>query len=221
MGKAKILIVDDDMLLGNIMTQALTDEDYEVHFQNSLTSIHKTAKDFEPDLVILDIEVGKSDGIEQIPLIRAELPKTPILIISSHIERSEKQRAFAMGAVAFLSKPFEVDDLLSYTERYAMPEQTIDCSIPIGEFRLNTENRELKHNCFVIRRLTKTEFAILLMLFSKKNEEVTHKELESIWNGSVMNYHSLYNYISKLRELLVNDQTLSIETTEHGYKLSF
>ena len=91
----------------------------------------------------------------------------------------------------------------------------------IGKFRLNAENREVKHNGFVIRRLTKTEFAILLMLYSKRNEEVTHKELESIWNGSVMNYHSLYNYISKLRELLVNDQTLSIETTEHGYKLSF
>ncbi|MBR1542938.1 MAG: response regulator transcription factor [Bacteroidaceae bacterium] len=219
MGKAKILIVDDDMLLGNIMTQALTDEDYEVHFQNSLTSIHKTAKDFNPDLILLDIAVGKFDGIEQIPLIRAVLPKTPILIISSHIERSEKQRAFAMGAVAFLSKPFEVDDLLSYTERYATPEQTIDCSIPIGKFRLNAENRELKFNGFVIRRLTKTEFAILLMLYSKRNEEVTHKELESIWDSTVMNYHSLYNYIAKLRELISKDQSLIIETTEQGYRL--
>ena len=207
------------MLLGNIMTQALTDEDYEVHFQNSLTSIHKTAKDFNPDLILLDIAVGKFDGIEQIPLIRAVLPKTPILIISSHIERSEKQRAFAMGAVAFLSKPFEVDDLLSYTERYATPEQTIDCSIPIGKFRLNAENRELKFNGFVIRRLTKTEFAILLMLYSKRNEEVTHKELESIWDSTVMNYHSLYNYIAKLRELISKDQSLIIETTEQGYRL--
>ena len=107
----KVLIVDDDTLLGNILTQALKEEGYEVHYQSSTISLIPAVKEFRPNLMVLDIEIGNQDGINCMNDIQQIAPGLPILIISSHTESAEVKRALQQGAVAYLKKPFETEEL--------------------------------------------------------------------------------------------------------------
>lgn len=91
--KMKILFIDDDLLLGQIITTALAEEGYEVCYQNSLAAMIAVAEEVKPDIVVLDVEIGEADGIEAIPQVHRVLPGVPVIIVSSHTQASEVVRA--------------------------------------------------------------------------------------------------------------------------------
>ena len=64
MNAIKVLLVDDDVMLSSIITAALKDEGYEVHYQSSLTGITTILNEFKPDIMVLDVEIGTSDSID-------------------------------------------------------------------------------------------------------------------------------------------------------------
>ena len=78
MSKAKVLFIDDDVMLGNIVTMALTEEGYVVHQQNSLTGIKAVVGEFRPSIIVMDVEVGAEDGIDVMPELYAVSPEIPI-----------------------------------------------------------------------------------------------------------------------------------------------
>lgn len=108
MSKAKVLFIDDDVMLGNIVTMALTEEGYAVHQQNSLTGIKAVVNEFRPAIIVMDVEIGVEDGIDVMPELYAVSPEIPIIVISSHTESNELIRALRNGAIAYLKKPFEI-----------------------------------------------------------------------------------------------------------------
>ena len=83
--KIKVLFVEDDVALGNIVTLALDDSGYEAHYQTSLAGIKSVMKELQPDIIVLDVEIGTKNGIEIIPELKMFAPEIPILIISSHV----------------------------------------------------------------------------------------------------------------------------------------
>lgn len=123
MSKAKVLFIDDDVMLGNIVTMALTEEGYVVHQQNSLTGIKAVVGEFRPSIIVMDVEVGAEDGIDVMPELYAVSPEIPIIVISSHSESNEVVRALQNGAVAYLKKPFETEELTIYKTSYQCDSQ--------------------------------------------------------------------------------------------------
>ena len=91
--RIKVLLIDDDTLLGNILTTTLTMEGMEVHYQSSLTGLKAIVQEFQPNIAVLDIEVGTGDGITRMPDIRKVTDTLPVIIISSHTEADEVKRA--------------------------------------------------------------------------------------------------------------------------------
>ena len=89
----KVLLIDDDTLLGNILTTALTSEGYEVHYQSSLTGLRAVVREFQPNIAVLDIEVGMGDGIASMPDLKRVADTLPVIIISSHTDNEEVRRA--------------------------------------------------------------------------------------------------------------------------------
>jgi DNA-binding response OmpR family regulator len=216
--QTKILFVDDDILLGQIVTVALQEEGYEVHYQTSALGLMETIKAFQPALILLDVEIGADDGIQLVPTLRTVNATVPIIFVSSHIESSEVIRALKAGAVTYLKKPFQIEELIAYIERYATSNSSY--RITFGAFELSLKDRWLLHQGNQIKRLTKLEFALLKLLLEHKNEYVDRKEIEKLWQGSIMSEHSLYNYIVRLRKLLTLDTRLAIVTlAEKGYML--
>lgn len=79
MGKIKVLFIDDDIALGNVVTVALDSLGYETYYQTSLVAIRSVIKELCPDILILDVEIGQKNGIEATPELRLILPDIPIL----------------------------------------------------------------------------------------------------------------------------------------------
>lgn len=78
MDTIKVLLVDDDVMLSSIITTALKDEGYEVHYQSSLTGITTILNEFKPDIMILDVEIGTGDSIDNASELKMAAPGTPI-----------------------------------------------------------------------------------------------------------------------------------------------
>lgn len=221
MDKIKVLFVDDDMSLGNIVTLALEDAGCEVHYQTSLAGIKTVVKELLPDIMVLDVEIGAKNGIEVIPELKLIVPETPVLVVSSHVESGNVTKALESGAVTYLKKPFEIVELLAYIRRFAKPF----CAkgMKLGMFHLNAEEYLLMKGEEAVRKLSALECKLLKMLALNMNKTVTREEIEQeLWGEYVTESceQSLNNYISKLRKYLAEDNTLELATVPRvGYKL--
>lgn len=212
MNKARVLFIDDDVMLGNIVTMALTNEGYVVHQQNSLTGIKAVVSEFRPGIIVMDVEIGAEDGIDAMPELYAVSPEIPIVIISSHTASNEVVRALQNGAVAYLKKPFEPEELIAYIERYAHTAQKLLPKIKIASLELDVQTHILYQESRKLKKLSKLEFALLLLLNEHQGEIVSHGEISKLWGGAIIEDHSLYNLIAKLRKTLSVDVHIKIDT---------
>lgn len=222
MDKIKVLFVDDDMALGNIVTLALEDLGYEVHYQTSLAGIKNVVKEMLPDVVVLDVEIGAKNGIEVIPELKLIVPEVPVLIVSSHLGSENVTKALEAGAVGYLKKPFDIMELQAYIRRFAKPFRPK--GIEFGIFRLKAGENLLMKGDEVARKLSMFEYKLLQLLVLNLNEIVTREQIEQdLWGklATGSSEQSLNNYVAKLRKYLAEDPALELETIPRmGYKLS-
>ncbi|HXD11841.1 MAG TPA: response regulator [Anaerolineales bacterium] len=111
---AKILIVDDDVLITNLMKTLVTMDGHEALIVNNSAEAMDVAKAREPDLITLDLMMPNLNGFELCMLLRAH-PKfadTPIIIVSAKEDSKSKQMAFQAGATEYINKPFNIDEFL-------------------------------------------------------------------------------------------------------------
>jgi DNA-binding response OmpR family regulator len=113
---SKILIVDDDKNVTSLLEKYLSAHQYEVIAINQSSRAIQTANLMYPDLIILDIMMPHPDGFTLCKLLRADpkFSRTPILIITALDNSNSKATAF--GANDYLSKPFDLDELVSRIE---------------------------------------------------------------------------------------------------------
>lgn len=221
MDKMKVLFVDDDMSLGNIVTLALEDSGYEVHYQTSLAGIKTVVKEMCPDVIVLDVEIGTKNGIEIIPELKLIMPEVPVLIVSSHVESENVMKALAAGAVTYLKKPFEIAELLAYINRFVNTFRPK--GLEIGIFHLKAEENLLIKDENTVKKLSAFECKLLKLLALNLNQTVTREQIEQeLWEGAFVESttQSLNNYIAKLRKYLSEDEQLELMTVPKvGYRL--
>ena len=108
----KIYVVDDDKNIRASVRDILEDEDYEVEDFASGRSMLKALKKERPSLVLLDVWMGKEDGLVVLDKIKEEYPALPVLMISGHATIETAVQATKKGAVDFLEKPLSLDGIL-------------------------------------------------------------------------------------------------------------
>lgn len=217
----KVLFVDDDTTLGSMVTQGLSYLGYRVHYQSSMTALDSIINEFRPNIIILDVEIGDKDGIDDSQKIRTLFPNIPIIFASSHIEASYVVRALDAGATTYLKKPLDIEEVAAYINRYATPKGS--SNIAIGIFSLDTATRVLQNseNSSDATTLNKKECELLQLLHENTGLVVSREMIiERIWNNDFPSDQVLNNYISRLRKYLAADVTISIETVpREGYRL--
>jgi DNA-binding response OmpR family regulator len=116
---AKILIVDDDVLITGLMQSLVSIDRHEPYVVNDSTEAIDVAKSFNPDLITLDLMMPYLNGFELCSLLRADpqFARTPIIIISAKEDSQSRQMAFSAGANEYLNKPFNIDEFLSTIKR--------------------------------------------------------------------------------------------------------
>ncbi|MCB1170312.1 MAG: sigma-54-dependent Fis family transcriptional regulator [Leptospiraceae bacterium] len=108
----KIYIVDDDQSIRSSLRAVLEDEDFNVDDFATGRAMLKALKNERPDLVLLDVWMGKEDGLDILDKVRAEYPAVPVLMISGHGTIEQAVAATKKGAVDFLEKPLSLDTVL-------------------------------------------------------------------------------------------------------------
>lgn len=218
----KVLLVDDDIELGNLVNMALSFSGYEVHYQNSLAGINGIITEFEPNIIVLDVEIGQKNGIEEAKEIHQLHSEIPIIFISSHTDIENISKGLEVGGVSYLKKPFEVSELEAYIQRFSIKKST-DNLLRVGNFALDIENSSLLFNDQLEKHLSPMEANAIQLFFRNQNNIVTREEFcNELWGHEMncANDDSLNNLMSKIRSLLKSDSRLSIQTLKSkGYML--
>ena len=114
----KILIVDDDIHVTDLLGKVLSAEGYETIAVNDSSTAIEVAVSTNPDLVILDLMMPPPDGFKVCRLLREDpnFMYTPILIVTALDDSDSRIVAFGAGATDYLTKPFNLDELVSLTK---------------------------------------------------------------------------------------------------------
>lgn len=219
--KIKVLFIDDDILLGQIVITDLQEEGYEVLYQTSLAGVKGCVAEAHPDIIVLDVEIGDRNGIDIAPELKAIAPDIPILFTSSHSDGDTITRILKAG-VGYIKKPFSMPEFRAYLERFVHIPESIS-QIPIGSLSLDANTRQLKQDTKLIKQLSASEYKLLKLLAANPNQTVGRKQLEhELWQGSSGNEQSLNNFMSKLRKYLSADKQIELTTVQKsGYQLNY
>jgi len=215
----KVILVDDDTDLGNLISLALVADGYKVHFQNSLAGIKNIIEEFKPAILVLDVEIGEEDGITSARDIFQIYPSLPVLFISSHTDIESITRGVSTGGVGYIRKPFDMQELKVYIDRFAHPKED-HSGIQIGSYTLNVKTRELLYKSTPIKQLSPHEFTVLWLFTQNRGNVISYETLsEKVWNKKYSETEaSMNNLISRLRKLLENDPDVQILTLKNrGY----
>lgn len=223
MEKTKVLIIDDDAILGATITLGLEAMGMQPFYQTSLAGLPSVIKSTHPNIMLLDVEIGEENGIDQMQQLKLYAPNIPVIFISSHTDAGYVPRAISQGAVAFLKKPLELEELAAYIKRFAYMNKNQDAAsnISIGQYSLNINTREFSYQKSNEGRLTSKQFQVFHFLLEHLGETINRKMLKhELWPDGNDSDPSLDNYISQLRKLFSKDKNIHIITIPKiGFKL--
>lgn len=175
-----ILLVDDDPSIRNMLVDYLSQHAFQIKaFENSTELMrHMTAN--AADLVIVDLNLGREDGLEIVRKLQAK-QDVPTIIISGHrLNEIDKVVGLELGAMDYITKPFGMREFLARV-RVALrerPERKTNTATKIftfDEWRLNTKHRKLRDGNGDELKLTSAEFN-LLMAFLKSPQQILSRE---------------------------------------------
>ena len=192
--KKKILIVDDEKPIVEILTYNLQKEGYETIEAYDGEQAITLALTKKPDLILLDIMLPKVDGLTVCKRIRHTLSNVPILILSAKDEEIDKILGLELGADDYITKPFSVRELMARVkanlrkseiiqDTEQVEEETDDTGnkIDVGELKLDLDKFEVKVRGQIID-LTLREFEVLKFLATQPEQVVTRETLlEKVW----------------------------------------
>ena len=205
--KQKILIVDDDNNIAELVALYLTKECFETKIVNDGEEALKQFHIFHPDLILLDLMLPGVDGFEICKKIR-ETKNTPILMVSAKKDDIDKIRGLGLGADDYVTKPFSPSELVArvkaHLSRYErligsnMPQNDI---IEIRGIKIDKTARRVWVNGEE-KQFTTKEFDMLTFLAENPNHEFTKEELfRKIWDmESIGDIATVTVHIKKIRE---------------------
>jgi len=221
--KQKILIVDDEPDILELIEYNLKKEGYQVFLARNGQEAVAEAKRSLPDLIVLDIMMPKMDGIEACRIMRTmpEFKNTFMVFLTARSEEYSEIAGFNVGADDYIAKPIKPRALVSrinaILRRNAPAEDVADNKLEIGDLVIDREAY------LVFQRgqkvvLAKKEFELLYLLASKPGKVYTREViLKNIWEDSVVvTNRTIDVHIRKLREKLGDDCVSTVKGV--GYK---
>lgn len=206
--KVKILVVDDEPKIRLFIRTNLEARGYEVHLaQDGVEAVEKAAL-VSPDVIVLDVNMPRMDGIEACRRIR-EWTNTPIIILSVREDEKDKVKALNEGADDYVTKPFGIEELLARIKvalRHSAGSTTSTSVFTARDLEVDLSQHVVKRRGEIIR-LTRTEYELLAYLVSYHGKVLTHKELlHNVWGpeyGEESEYVRVF--INQLRRKIEDD----------------
>jgi len=225
--KTKILLVEDDINLGDVLRDYLELQDYEVErAMDGVEGIEKF-KSQPFDLLILDVMLPRKDGFTLASEVREINSQVPVIFLTARGQMEDRITGFKTGCDDYIIKPFSSEELelrigaiLRRCQNQVHNSQSMALDIKgiyvLGKYTFDSANHELRMDGKRIGLTTK-EVELLRVLYSHKNQLITReKALKAVWGSD--NYfigRSMDVFITKLRKYLKADPDISIVNV-HG-----
>ena len=201
MEKHKILVVDDDEFIGNLIEEVLTKQGYIIKRAYSGSEAFMIIEREKPNLILLDLMLPGVTGEEVMKRVKG----IPVIVLSAKITVDDKVNLLSLGANDYITKPFEIKELIARVavQLRNKPTKTEENNLYFEAISLDCDGKIVKV-CDLEIHLTKTEFAILEILMRNSKIVVTKTkllDLLSLENIEIYD-NSLKVHISNLRSKL-------------------
>ena len=215
---SRILVVDDDTALAEMIGIVLRTEGFEPSFCADGAEAVETFRSVRPDLILLDLMLPGMDGIEICTRIRAE-SGVPIIMLTARTDTADVVRGLESGADDYIVKPFNPKELVARIRTRMRPVAIPENSVQrIGDLVVDIAGHEVRRGDEVIA-LTPLEFELLVALASKPQQVFSREELlEQVWGYHYKADTRLVNvHVQRLRAKIEQDPDHpTIVTTVRG-----
>ena len=204
--RQRILVVDDEESLTDLISLALRYEQFDVDVAHTAKAALLSLPVFRPDLVLLDVMLPDTDGFEVARRIAAESPSTPVLFLTARDGTDDKIRGLTIGGDDYMTKPFSLEELIA---RMRAILRRTSRGEP-GRQRLVFADLEMDEDTFEVRRaserveLTATEYKLLRYLMLNPRRVLSKSQiLDHVWHYDFAGDANVVEiYVSYLRKKL-------------------
>ncbi|KJK34946.1 transcriptional regulator [Streptomyces variegatus] len=187
----RILIVDDEPAVREALQRSLAFEGYGTEVAVDGADALDKAAAYRPDLVVLDIQMPRMDGLTAARRIRATGDTTPILMLTARDTVGDRVTGLDAGADDYLVKPFELDELFarirallrrsSYAAGIGVADPADEDALTFADLRMDLSTREVTRGGRQVE-LTRTEFTLLEMFLAHPRQVLTREQiLKAVW----------------------------------------
>ncbi len=196
----RVLVIDDERRIRELLELALAHDGYTVRSAANGASGLTLAKEFEPDLIVLDVMMPQIDGIALLPMLR-RVTDAPVIMLSAKGELENRVEGLAHGADDYLSKPFELSELLAHVAaKLRRPHLERTDRLQYDDLSLDLEKRSAERAGRPLD-LSRLEFDLLATLLRRPKRVFTREELlDLVWGEERdVTEGAVERYISYLR----------------------
>lgn len=190
---SRVLIVDDESQITNALRYGLKAHRFDVRTARDGVEALDSFRDFNPDLVITDLQMPEMSGLELCVELR-KISKVPIIVLSVRGEEKTKVAALESGADDYVTKPFGMEELVARIRAILRraPSDRLDSLIELGDFSVDVERHIVRVRGTEVR-LTPKEFDLLHYMIKHPGRVLTHRSiLSAIWGA---NYSEQIEYL--------------------------
>jgi two-component system response regulator MprA len=216
----RLLVVEDDMGLRDVLRRALTLAGYEVRLSGDGAEALAEVARSVPDAVVLDVGLPDIDGLKVCRMLRREGNRVPVLMLTARDAVSDRIDGLDAGADDYLVKPFDIDELkarLRALLRRARGDSELDGALSFGQLRLDpTRHGVCVGEQFV--ELTRTEYQLLELMLLNPRRVLPHSVIyDRVWGYDFgPSSNALRVYIGYLRRKLEDAGAPSVIHTVRG-----
>lgn len=219
----KLLLVEDNLDLGDILQQYLKEQGFIVSWSVNAEDGLKTFNVTKFDLCILDVMLPDKDGFKLAEEIHKIKPEIPFIFLTARQSREDRIKGLKLMADDYITKPFDVEELIMRIKNILRRVQGKEPELlfSIGAYQFSCDNYLLTNDRSQYK-LTQHEAALLKYLFENRNKLMRRKDiLNAVWGESdFFHGRSMDVYITRLRKYFSDDPRIFIESTR-GVGITF
>ena len=223
--KINVLLVEDERMLAEILSDTLGDRNFGVTLAYDGVQALEIAAKEHFDVIVTDIMMPNMDGFTLVKKLRSKGCTTPVLFLTARSATEDLVKGFEIGGNDYLKKPFAIDELIVRVRALAgrvSKDRTADATYRLGNYIYSPSAGTLEFAHDTTIKLAARENAVLLHLCRNMGNTVEASDiLKELWgDDNFFNLRSLNVYISKLRNHLSKDPLVEITSIRGvGYRL--
>lgn len=204
MENVKVLIVDDEPNIRDLLSTSLRFAGFSVHAVGNGADAVNAAEKGAPDIILLDVMLPDMNGFSVTKKLRSMGINAPVLFLTARDETADKVTGLTVGGDDYMTKPFSLDEIVARINailRRTKQVETEESVLEVGEIKINQDAHEVFANGQAVD-LSPTEYKLLRFLISNPNRVLTKAQiLDHVWeydfNGEMGIVESYVSYLRK------------------------